>query len=317
MYDIVALGELLIDFAPAGDRTFQANAGGAPANVLAAAAKLGKRTAFIGMVGNDDFGDLLEKDLRAAGIDTTGLCRTDSACTTLAFVQLDARGDRSFTFVRRPGADMLLSPELVNESLINEAKIFHFGSVSMTDEPARSATLAAASCARERGVTVSYDPNLRPLLWRDLREAKEVISSGLQYADILKISEEELEFLTGQTNLEKGSAQLMEFGPKAVFVTLGPKGCFFRCAGGNGKLPTYDTKVIDTTGSGDAFLGGALVSLLEQGVCVDRITLAELEKAADFGNCAGALAATKKGAIPAMPDRQAMEDCQKTVKKFL
>ena len=258
MIDIVSLGELLVDFAPAGERTYQANAGGAPANVLAAAARLGKKAACITMVGQDGFGDMLVKDLAAAGVDTSAIRRTKDACTTLAFVSLDAQGDRSFTFVRRPGADMLLSVNDVDFSLIESAKIFGFGSVSMTDEPSRSATLEAAKFAKEHGVTTAYDPNLRPLLWKNLEEAKKVMSEGLRYADIIKISEEELEFLTGISDLESGSQKIMEYGPKLVFITLGPKGCFFRCKAGTGRLPAYDTKVVDTTGSGDAFLGGAL-----------------------------------------------------------
>lgn len=318
MYDIVGLGELLIDFAPMGDRLYQANAGGAPCNVLAAAAKLGKRTAFITMVGDDGFGTMLTADLAAAGIDVSGVRRTDKACTTLAFVSLDSRGDRSFTFVRRPGADMLLSPADVDLSMVESASVFNFGSVSMTDEPSRSATLETARFAHSHGVAVAYDPNLRPLLWKSLEDAKRLILEGMRYADILKISEEELEFLTGLTDLEAGSAKMAELGPKAVFITLGPKGCFFRCPAGVGRLPAYDTKVADTTGSGDAFFGGALTAMLDMGIGrLERFTLDEMKAAADYGNRAGSLVASRKGAIPSMPDRAEMEACKSIPKLIL
>lgn len=317
MIDIVSLGELLVDFAPAGERTYQANAGGAPANVLAAAARLGKKAACITMVGQDGFGDMLVKDLAAAGVDTSAIRRTKDACTTLAFVSLDAQGDRSFTFVRRPGADMLLSVNDVDFSLIESAKIFGFGSVSMTDEPSRSATLEAAKFAKEHGVTTAYDPNLRPLLWKNLEEAKKVMSEGLRYADIIKISEEELEFLTGISDLESGSQKIMEYGPKLVFITLGPKGCFFRCKAGTGRLPAYDTKVVDTTGSGDAFLGGVLTAILDRGIeRLDSFTLEEMNTVADYGSRAGSLAASQKGGIPSMPDRAKMEECGREIPKL-
>lgn len=317
MIDIVSLGELLVDFAPAGERTYQANAGGAPANVLAAAARLGKKAACITMVGQDGFGDMLVKDLAAAGVDTSAIRRTKDACTTLAFVSLDAQGDRSFTFVRRPGADMLLSVNDVDFSLIESAKIFGFGSVSMTDEPSRSATLEAAKFAKEHGVTTAYDPNLRPLLWKNLEEAKKVMSEGLRYADIIKISEEELEFLTGISDLESGSQKIMEYGPKLVFITLGPKGCFFRCKAGIGRLPAYDTKVVDTTGSGDAFLGGVLTAILDRGIeRLDSFTLEEMNAVADYGSRAGSLAASQKGGIPSMPDRAKMEECGREIPKL-
>lgn len=317
MIDIVSLGELLVDFAPAGERTYQANAGGAPANVLAAAARLGKKAACITMVGQDDFGDMLVKDLAAAGVDTSAIRRTKDACTTLAFVSLDAQGDRSFTFVRRPGADMLLSVNDVDFSLIESAKIFGFGSVSMTDEPSRSATLEAAKFAKEHGVTTAYDPNLRPLLWKNLEEARKVMSEGLRYADIIKISEEELEFLTGISDLESGSQKIMEYGPKLVFITLGPKGCFFRCKAGTGRLPAYDTKVVDTTGSGDAFLGGVLTAILDRGIeRLDSFTLEEMNEVADYGSRAGSLAASQKGGIPSMPDRAKMEECGREIPKL-
>lgn len=318
MFDIVSLGEVLIDFAPIGERSYQANAGGAPANVLAAAARLDKKTAFIGMVGQDDFGAMLAGDLTAAGIDVSALRRTEKASTTLAFVNLDAHGDRSFTFVRKPGADMLLQPEDVPQDMVKSANIFHFGSVSMTEEPSRSATLYAAKIAHEAGVTVSYDPNLRPLLWENLELAKKVILDAMQYADILKISEEELTFLTGIEDLETGAAHLMELGPRLVYITLGPKGCFYKCKKGSSRLPTYDTKVVDTTGAGDAFFGGVLTALLDMGLTqTDAATMEQLDAVADYGNLAGSLVASKKGAIPSMPTREQMQACKESTPKLI
>ncbi|MGE5581241.1 MAG: carbohydrate kinase family protein [Bacillota bacterium] len=307
MFDLLALGELLIDFTPAGlseagNRLFEENPGGAPANVLAAVAKLGKKSAFIGMVGKDQFGLFLKEALRQNGIETGGLKFSETANTTLAFVHLDAGGDRSFSFYRKPGADMMLTPDDLDYDLLKKARIFHFGSVSMTGEPSRSATLAAAKFAKEHGLMVSYDPNYRPPLWPSLEEARKVIISGLQYADILKVSAEELELITGTNDLAKGSASLHDQGISVVLVTLGPEGCFYRYQGGSGKLAAYEVKVIDTTGAGDAFLGGILywfsgLSLTE----IKRLNQAEFEKMVAFANAMGALSTTKKGAIPAMP----------------
>ncbi|RGB69737.1 MULTISPECIES: carbohydrate kinase family protein [Oscillospiraceae] len=312
MYDLVALGELLIDFAPVGERSYQANAGGAPANVLAALSRLGGRTAFIGMVGEDDFGAMLRADIERAGIDARGLKATREAPTTLAFVNLDERGDRSFTFIRNPGADLLLREEDVDLSLIGQAKIFHFGSVSLTGGPARGATLYAARWAKEHGITVSYDPNLRPLLWKGLDEAKEVILSAMGLADILKISEEELLFLTGTSDFEAGSQLLSGWGPKIVFVTLGAQGCFYRYPGGCGTLPTFAVKAVDTTGAGDAFFGGVLSKISATGfenVC--GYSREAFEEVVRFGNGVGSYVTTRKGAIPAMPDLATVENFMK------
>lgn len=317
MFDVVSLGELLIDFAPAGERLFQANAGGAPANVLAALAQLGGSGAFIGMVGNDDFGRMLEREIKKAGIDASGLRFSMEACTTLAFVQLDEHGDRSFTFVRKPGADMLLTENDVDWDLIESARIFHFGSVSMTASPSRETTLAAARFARGKGITVSFDPNLRPLLWDSLDTAKELIDQGIRCCDILKISEEELEFITGTFDLESGSRELLTRGVKLALVTLGPKGCFYRAACGCGRLPTYDVKVVDTTGAGDAFFGGVLSQLTKLGKGgLDSLTQDEIGRIVDFGNAVGSLATATKGAIPAMPSSQQVEECIRNMPKL-
>lgn len=314
MFDVVALGELLIDFTHAGNSQagnilFERNPGGAPANVLAAVTKLGGTGALIGKVGSDQFGFFLRDVLEKHGIDGRGLRFSRDINTTLAFVQLNEHGDRSFSFYRKPGADTTLAPEDLDFGLIDSAKIFHFGSLSMTDEPARSATKAALEYARKKGKIVTYDPNWRPALWESDEQAKENMLFGMQYADVLKISEEELEFLTGTGDVDAGSRQFLDRGVKIVVVTLGPKGCYFRCAKGSGSLNTYDTKVVDTTGSGDCFFGAMLRQLSRYEGSLEAITPEELEKMANFANAAGALCATKKGALFAMPTEEEVRQC--------
>ena len=314
MFDVVALGELLIDFTPAGNSQagnilFERNPGGAPANVLAAVTKLGGTGALIGKVGSDQFGFFLRDVLEKHGIDGRGLRFSRDINTTLAFVQLNEHGDRSFSFYRKPGADTTLAPEDLDFGLIDSAKIFHFGSLSMTDEPARSATKAALEYARKKGKIVTYDPNWRPALWESDEQAKENMLFGMQYADVLKISEEELKFLTGTGDVDAGSRQFLDRGIKIVVVTLGPKGCYYRCAKGSGSLNTYDTKVVDTTGSGDCFFGAMLRQLSRYEGALEAITPEELEKMANFANAAGALCATKKGALSAMPTEEEVRQC--------
>lgn len=317
MYDVVALGELLVDFTPAGvsesgSARFERNPGGAPANVLSAVTKLGGKGAFLGKVGNDQFGLFLKEVLDDHGIDTRGLKFSPEVNTTLAFVHLDKNGDRSFSFYRKPGADTTLSPEELELSLIAETKIFHFGSLSLTDEPAKSATKAALEYARKQGKLISYDPNYRPALWKSSGQAKEAMLSVLSYADIIKVSEEELPFLTGTDDLSAGSLRLVEGGAKIVLVTLGPKGCYFRCASGSGLLNTYDTKVVDTTGAGDCFFGAMLRQLSRYAGTLDSIPAEELGAMVDFANAAGALCASRKGAISSMPTAQEIERCMST-----
>lgn len=314
MIDVVALGELLIDFTPGGTSQngsllFERNPGGAPANVLATVAKLGGSTAFIGKVGNDQFGNFLKHVLIDVGISTKGLVFSDDTNTTLAFVHLDDKGDRTFSFYRKPGADMMLSRDDVDVSLIQNARIFHFGSVSMTHEPSRTATLYAAEYAKEKGVTVSYDPNLRPPLWEDLNQARESILQGMQYTDILKISEEELEFLTDTDNLEEGSQFLAnEYELPLVFVTLGPDGCFYRYKEKFGHIPGYSVNAIDTTGAGDAFMGSILYQFVKREQKLHEISINQLEDMIKYANGVGALITTKRGAIPAIPNKQEIDD---------
>ncbi|QNK42314.1 PfkB family carbohydrate kinase [Caproicibacter fermentans] len=314
MFDVVALGELLIDFTPAGTSEtgnilFERNPGGAPANVLAAVTKLGGTGALIGKVGCDPFGFFLRDVLDKHGIDGHGLRFSHNVPTTLAFVQLNEHGDRSFSFYRKPGADTTLAPEDLDFGLIDSAKVFHFGSLSMTDEPARSATRTALEYAREKGKIITYDPNWRPALWMNDEQAKENMLFGLQYADVLKVSEEELAFLTGKDDVDAGSRQFLECGVKIVVVTLGPKGCYYRCAKGSGSLSTYDTKVTDTTGAGDCFFGAMICQLSRYEGALAAILPEELAKMADFANAAGALCATKKGTLSAMPTEEDIRRC--------
>ncbi|NRF93794.1 carbohydrate kinase [Paenibacillus frigoriresistens] len=307
MTDVVAFGELLIDFTPQeramdGYNLFQQNPGGAPANVLAALAKLGKKTAFIGKVGQDAFGVYLQKELNAQQIDTTGLILSDEVNTTLAFVLLSKSGERSFTFHRKPGADQMMNADEIDYSIIANAKIFHFGSVSLTHDPARTATCEAVSFAKKSGSLISYDPNLRIDLWKDAEEAKEIILGMMSYADIVKISEEELEFLTGTTVLETGTEQLLtSYGNALILVTLGHKGCYYRRGEMTGYIQGFRVRTLDTTGAGDAFLGGIHYQILQIDKPLQELGAIDIKNMITFSNAIGALVTTKNGAIPAMP----------------
>lgn len=315
MYDVVALGESLIDFTPAGTNEqglplFSQNPGGAPANVLAMNAKLGGSTAFIGKVGQDDFGRFLKSTMERAGINCRGLCRDPKIPTTLAFVQLDEYGDRSFTFYRKPGADLLLCPEELPRELLTDCRVFHFGSVSLTGNPSRQATRQAAKTAKAAGALLSFDPNYRPLLWESEEEARTEILRAVQLADLLKVSGEELLLLTGTDDLNAGAAQLAALGPTAVLVTLGPDGAFFLTPAGSGLLPAYDLETADTNGAGDAFVGALLACLAAYGEnALHTMTKQNWSAAVAFANAAGSLTTTAKGAIPAMPNREQIEWC--------
>lgn len=323
MYDIVAVGELLIDFTPAaetkeGTVLFERNPGGAPGNVLAIAAKLGKKTALISKVGEDPFGNFLKEVMNSVNIETKGLVQTKEANTTLAFVHLDKKGDRSFSFYRKPGADMLLEESEVDVELIKNCRIFHFGTVSMTHQPSRNATLFAVRTARDNGAIISFDPNLRPPLWDSMEDAKFMIEEGLKYTHILKVSGEELEFITGTSKLEEGTQLIRsKYGIPVILVTLGPSGCFYRIGHHSGYLSTYDVKTIDTTGAGDAFLGAFLSRVIESGKDLEAFDKDEIEDMIDFANAAGSLTTTRKGAIPAMPGLEEILACQKNNPKLL
>lgn len=307
MFDVTALGELLIDFTPSGYSEkghvlFETNPGGAPANVLVALSKLNVETSFIGKVGNDKFGCLLKDQLSDNNVDSSNLLLSEEANTTLAFVHLDPTGDRSFHFYREPGADILLKKEEISEELIQNSSIFHYGSLSLTHEPAATATFTALDYAKKHGLLISYDPNLRIPLWDTLDHAKEMIKKGLEYADIVKLSEEELEFITGISDVEKGTEMIQEqYQTSVIFVTLGSKGCFYRTTNGYGRVGGFNVDVVDTTGAGDAFVGGALYKILELNKDVKQLTNEDLVVIATFANATGALATISKGGIPSMP----------------
>ena len=308
MIDVVALGELLIDFATLqtdgeGYPTMAAHPGGAPANFLAALTKFGAKTAMIGKVGSDTFGKLLLNTLENAGIETRGMAVTDDVFTTLAFVTFDAQGDRAFAFSRKPGADTCLSFEEIDLSLIEEAKVFHFGTLSLTDEPARSATQQCVAYAKRAGKLITYDPNLRKPLWNDLEEAKKQLLWGLSQADVVKISDEEVEFLFG-FGVEEGAKHILEhFGVKLVFVTCGAEGCFFKNAMAEGHVPSLKgIRVIDTTGAGDIFGGSAVYQLLKTGKAPEALTEEELRQIVRFACASAGLSTTKSGGISSVPE---------------
>jgi len=307
-YDIVAIGECLIDFVPSlyqekGKLNFSGCPGGAPANVLACASKLGLNTAFIGKVGNDVFGQLLHSTLCDCGINTSSLIISDRYPTTLAFVALDKNGDRAFSFYRNQTADCMITPDEIDGSLLSSAKIFHFGSVSMTTEPARETTLYTVKKAKEHGALISYDPNLRELLWESLSEAREVISNAMQYCDIVKVSEEELNFLTGMDDVDNALLQLFKQNNslKTLVVTMGSKGC--KATYGQKVLTAagFGVKTKDTVGAGDTFWGAFLYQILSGNFDPYNPDERSLSEALTFSNAAGALSTTKSGAIPAMP----------------
>lgn len=305
-YDITALGELLIDFTPCGVsktgmKLFEQNPGGAPANVLVAGQRFGVKTAFIGKVGNDMHGAFLKEVLNEAGIETKGLIMDKDVFTTLAFVSLADNGERSFSFARKPGADICLKKEEVNLDLIKNSKIFHFGSLSLTDEPVRSATIFAVEEAQKVGAVISYDPNYRPLLWESRETAIEQTRSVIKYVDVMKISDEETELLTGFEKPEEAAEELIRQGVSAVFVTLGEDGALMKTKTFEVKAKGKCRNVVDTTGAGDSFWGAILYKIAQSNKKIDEITEAEGKEFLEFANTAAGLCVEKRGAIPAIP----------------
>lgn len=312
-FDVVALGELLIDFTQSGiseqgNPLLEANPGGAPCNVLAMLQKLSKSTAFVGKVGNDMFGRQLREVAGNAGIDLTNLVMDPAAHTTLAFVQTFANGDRDFSFYRDPGADMLLTANEVPEDVIAQSRIFHFGTLSMTHPGVREATKKAVACAKDAGVLVSFDPNLRPPLWASLEDARVQTSWGLSQCDVLKIADNELEFMTGQTDFDKGAAILLEQHPniRVLNVTAGADGSYSYYAGKRIFVPSINLGgTVETTGAGDTFCACVLNFVLEHGA--EGLTEGDLTAMLRFANAAAYLVTTRKGAIRSMPERDEVE----------
>lgn len=308
MYDVAALGELLIDFTclstdTDGYPTMAAHPGGAPANYLAALTKFGAKTAMIGKVGSDAFGRLLIKTLKGAGIDTRGMLVSDDVFTTLAFVTLDDSGDREFSFARKPGADTQLRFEEIDLGVIDASKVLHFGTLSMTNEPARDATYKAVEYAAGHGKLISFDPNLRKPLWDDLDEAKRQMLWGLKHADIVKISDEETEFLFGIAPEEAAKHIIDSFGVRLVYVTCGAEGCFYRTKTASGFVKALSgIAVKDTTGAGDIFGGSAMYGLLRAGGVPEKLTAEELENIVSFACASAGLSTTKAGGISSVPE---------------
>ena len=312
-FDVVALGELLIDFtengiSDQGNPLFEANPGGAPCNVLAMLSKLGKRTAFIGKVGEDMFGAQLKSVAEGAGICMDALAADRNIRTTLAFVKTLPGGDRDFSFYRNPGADMMLSPEEIPEDMVSSARIFHFGTLSLTHEPVRSATQKAVAMAKKAGAIISFDPNLRPPLWDSMEEAREQITWGLSQCEVLKIADNELEFMTGETDFAKGAAILQKQHPniRLLNVTAGAEGSYSFY----GEARTFQAAfklggTIETTGAGDTFCACVLNFILENGL--DGLNEFALNQMLRFANAAAYLVTTKKGAIRSMPEKEQVE----------
>lgn len=308
-YDVVALGEILIDFAQekldgSGYPTMAAHPGGAPANFLAAAKKDGLKAAVIGKVGNDAFGRLLVNTLQEAGIGTENVLVDDSVFTTLAFVTFSDQGDRSFSFARKPGADTCIRPEEIDFSLIDGCRDFHFGTLSLTSEPAISATYHAVDYAKQAGKLISFDPNLREPLWADLEDAKKAMTYGLSVADIVKISDNEVEFLFG-VSPEEGASLLFEKYPnlKLAFVTCGAQGSIYKNAKACGKVTSLPgVSPIDTTGAGDIFGGTALAEVLKSGKAPSDLTDCDLVQIVRMATAAAGLSTERPGGISSIPD---------------
>lgn len=308
MIDVTALGEVLIDFtdagiSDAGQKLFERNPGGAPANVLVALQRLGHQTAFLGKVGADMHGEFLRATMEANNIDVRGLLVDPHYFTTLAFVALDDQGDRSFSFARKPGADTQISAEELDTKLIEESKIFHIGSLSLTDEPARAATFAALETAKAASCVMSYDPNYRANLWPGAPAAVEQMRAVLPYMDIMKMSDNECELLTDIADPAEAAKKIVSGNVKVCCVTLGSEGALVCTKDGVATVPPFKTEAVDTTGAGDSFWGGFLAAFLESGLTPVDVTLEDAKKMAHMGNAVASLCVRKRGGIPAMPER--------------
>ncbi len=312
MYDVVALGELLIDFIQThssqnGNPLFEANPGGAPCNVLAMLARLGYRTAFIGKVGEDSFGKMLGRTIQESGISAEGLVYDSNVKTTLALVHSLADGDRDFSFYRNPGADIMLTEQEISKKLIKECRIFHFGSLSLTDEPAKTATKRAVAMAKDAGKLISFDPNYREPLWENETQAREAVWYGIDACDILKIADNEIKWLTGLEDYDEGVQKIKnQSGVKLINVTLGNQGSLaYYLDKKVCEKPFLSDRTIDTTGAGDTFCAAVLSFVLEHGL--DELKETELREMLVFANAAASIVTTRKGALRSMPDKKEVE----------
>ena len=311
-YDVVALGELLIDFtmngqSGQGNNLLEACPGGAPCNVLALLNRMGKKTAFVGKVGEDQFGKLLKETIAEAGIDASNLKMDKEVNTTLAFVHTFPDGDREFSFYRNPGADMMLAEEDIDPAFIGQAEIFHFGTLSMTHDGVRAATKKAVHAAKDSGCLISFDPNLRPPLWSSLELAKAQMEYGFGVCDILKISDNEIQFVSGKEDYDEGIAYLQEkYQIPLILLTMGKDGSRAYYKGMRVERPGFSVKTIETTGAGDTFCGSSLNYILEHDF--ENLTEEELGEMLTFANAAAAIVTTRKGASRAMPAREEVRE---------
>ncbi len=310
-FDVIAMGELLIDFTMSGQSgqgndLFEACPGGAPCNVLALLNKMGKKTAFLGKVGKDQFGTLLRATLEDVGINTSNLLTDEQVNTTLAFVHTFPDGDREFSFYRNPGADMMLAADEVDAEFLAKTRLFHFGTLSMTHEGVRAATKKALQIAKEKGLLISFDPNLRPPLWSSLELAKEQMEYGFQFCDILKISDNEIQFVSGKEDYDEGIRYLQEkYQIPLILLTMGKDGSRAYYKGMRVERGGFQCKTIETTGAGDTFCGSSLNYILEHDF--ENLTEEQLGEMLTFANAAAAIVTTRKGAIRAMPEKEEVE----------
>jgi len=320
MIKAVSAGDMLIDFNTVstdalGYPALQANPGGDVGNYIAAMSRFGADAYFIGKLGNDAFGHLILKTLEDMGVNSSGTIVTDDAFTTLAFVTLDETGDREFSFARKPGADILLDFEEIDLSILDGADVLHISSVGMTDEPSRTALRKLAEYAKSRGILISYDPNLRLPLWKSEEEARQQMLWGLATADVVKLGEEEIDFIYGfGCSPEEGAEKILELNPnlRLVFATCGAKGCYYNNRRANGFIPALSNiKVIDTVGAGDIFGGSAMFRLLSLGKKVEELDKAELDNIVRFACTAAGLSTTRHGGIPSIPTLAEVEDALK------
>ncbi len=314
MPEAVTLGELLIDFVSTEKDVsltdvpgFAGAAGGAPANVAVGLSKLGVSAGFIGKIGKDPFGEFLRRTLSDHDVDTELLRVSEGARTTLAFVASRSDGQKDICFYRNPGADTLLTAEEVSPAYVRGARLFHFGSVSLSRSPAREATIHAAVLARRAGLLVSYDPNWRPTLWEDDWEGKGRIWEAMEFADIVHCAEEEWEFVTGSNDLAMGARKIRDAGPQLIVVTRGEKGCYFDNGEVRGEVTAFPVGVVDPLGAGDAFVAGMLSQLIYASKG-QQLTQEQLERVMRYANAAGALACTRMGVIPALPTAAQLEE---------
>ena len=315
MPDIMSIGEMLVDFTAVQDENdksesvcYKQNPGGAPANVAVMASRLGVSSGFIGKMGLDMFGKYLRDTLDAEGVETKGVILDKDFSTTLAFVRKNSDGERDFVFYRKNSADLNLSYSEVNLKLIDSCKLLHFGALLLTSEPSKSAVINTVEYAKQQGKIISYDPNWRERLWESKEAAIKAMRSVLMYADVVKVSEAELQIITDSANLLPAIAKLLGYGVKVVCITQGAKGCIIATKHGIERLPTFKVETVDTLGAGDSFLGAFLSRLVLSGKSMDEIEMEDLREFATYANACGALSSTKVGAIPAMPTHKEILD---------